>query len=167
MVNYMPKLVDTATYSPGRGRATADQVEAWRSLVRGHAAAALALERSLAPSGLDGSEYDVLFTLSLGAPEGLRPTELAERGLLTKSGITRLLDRLEERALIERRTCPTDRRGHLVALTPAGRRALRRASPPLLRAIARVVGTLSGAELTALRASAERIREAASPDLRV
>lgn len=169
MINYMPKLVDRATYSgrprgligPGRaGRATDEQIAAWRALARAFAAVVHDQEAALAGTGLDLSEYDVLVTVARSAAPGIRPTDLAERVLLTKSGISRLLDRLEERALLERRACPTDRRGHLVALTPAGQRLLRRAAPGILRGLAAALGPLSAGDLEAFRSASERIREA-------
>jgi DNA-binding MarR family transcriptional regulator len=167
----MSKLVEHATYSQGRAtrsrgrtaRATNDQIAAWQAFVRAFLAATRAHEAALRCSELDASDYDVLLTLAEGPPEGLRPTELAQRVLLTKSGITRLVDRLAERGLIERRACPSDRRGQLVALTPKGRRAQRRAAPGLLRSIASSVGALSAADLAAFRHAAERITEATTP----
>ena len=169
MINYMPKLVDRATYSQApngpsrrRGRATGEQVSAWLALARAYAGAVRAQEDALRGTSLDLSEYDVLVTLAQAPPEGIRPTELAERVLLTKSGMTRLVDRLESRRLIERRSCPTDRRGQLVGLTSDGRRLLRRAAPALLRALASSL-PLGDDELTALRRAATRITEATIP----
>lgn len=107
--------------------------------------------------GLDPSDYDVLVTLAEGPTEGLRPTELAERVLLTKSGLTRLVDRLEQRQLVERRLCAADRRGQLIALTAQGRGALRRAAPGLLRGLRAAMQPLSAADLEALRRAGERI----------
>lgn len=163
MINYMPKLVERATYSKGRtARANSDQIAAWQALVRAFSATARLTEASLVGSKLDTSDYDVLLTLAEGPTEGLRPTELAQRVLLTKSGMTRLVDRLAERGLIERRACPTDRRGQLVGLTARGRHLLRRAAPGLLRALGVALGSLSASELTALKRSSERIVEAAT-----
>lgn len=164
MINYMPKLVERATYSKGRtARASKEQIAAWQALARAFSATARVTEASLAGSQLDPSDYDVLVTLAEGPPEGLRPTELAQRVLLTKSGMTRLVDRLAERGLIERRACPTDRRGQLVALTRKGRYLLGRAAPGVLRALAVALAPLSPADLAALRRASERIVEATSP----
>ena len=101
----------------------------------------------------------MLVTLAEAPPEGLRPSELAGRVLLTRSGVTRLVDRLEERALIARRPCPSDRRGQLIALTPKGRHLLRRAAPGLLRALGSALAGLTGADLAALKRASERILE--------
>jgi DNA-binding MarR family transcriptional regulator len=165
----MPKLVDRATYSgpapPSRrsARLSDDQIAAWRALVRAFLGARRAQDVALAGTGLDLSEYDVLFTLAQGPPDGIRPTDLAERVLLTKSGMTRLLARLEQRGLIERRACPTDGRGQLIALSAKGRRLQRRAAPALLRSLRTALAPLSPADLAALKRASERITEAATP----
>lgn len=163
MINYMPKLVERATYSRARaGRATAEQVAAWQALARAFNATGRTVGASLAGTALDPSDYDVLVTLAEGPADGLRPVELAQRVLLTKSGMTRLVDRLEERGLIERRACPSDRRGQLVALTRKGRYLLARAAPAMLRALGSAMGALSPADLAALQRIAGRIEEAST-----
>ena len=85
------------------------------------------LERRLEPvyarHGLESGLFDVLATLRrAGPPHRLRPTDLAESLMLTSSGATKRLDRLEQAGLIARRPDPSDRRGILIELTPAGRR---------------------------------------------
>jgi DNA-binding MarR family transcriptional regulator len=120
------------------------------------------MEAALAPTGVSHSEYDVLVNIAGGPREGLRPTELAERVLITKSGLTRLLDRLVERGYIERRVCASDRRGQLIVLTAEGRHAYRRATPNIVRAIGTILGgRLGDREVEALRVSCERIASAA------
>lgn len=170
MLNWLTKLVDRSTYSQGRtalprdrrSRASPEQISAWRAFARAFLAVTRLTEVSLRGTQLDPSDYDVLVTLAQAPAEGVRPSELAERVLLTKSGITRLVDRLVERGLIERHVCPSDRRGQLVALTPRGRHLLRRAAPGLLRALGKALGSLSDTELTALKRSSERILGAAA-----
>jgi DNA-binding MarR family transcriptional regulator len=87
------------------------------------------LERRLEPvfarHGLEGGLYDVLAALRrAGAPYRLRPSELAESMMLTASGMTKRLDRLEQAALVARHPDPADRRGVLIELTPAGRQVI-------------------------------------------
>lgn len=135
---------------------------AWRAFLRAGTAAAIALEAALADTGVSHSEYDVLVNVATGPKDGLRPTDLAERVLITKSGLTRLLDRLVERGYIERRACATDRRGQLIVLTADGRRAFRRAAPNIVRAIGTFFGDgFSERDVSALRAACERIATAA------
>jgi len=158
------KSPGTTTARPGEHwrRASAPELGAWRAFLRAGAASTLALEAALAETGVSNSEYDVLVNLASAPRDGLRPTDLAERVLITKSGLTRLLDRLVERGYIDRRPCPSDRRGHLVVLTAAGRRAFRRAAPSVVRAIGAIFGEhFSERDVAALRAACERIATAA------
>src|SRR5207244_11552123 len=128
----------------------------WRAFVRAGAASTLALEAALAETGVSNSEYDVLVNLASAPRDGLRPTDLAERVLITKSGLTRLLDRLVERGYIDRRPCPSDRRGQLIVLTQDGRRAFRRAAPNVVRAIGTLLGDgFTERDITALRVACE------------
>lgn len=159
-----------STYSTGQAarraerprRASEPELGAWRAFLRAGTASALALEAALADTGVSHSEYDVLVNIAGGPKDGLRPTELADRVLITKSGLTRLLDRLVERGYIERRACASDRRGQLIVLTADGRRAFRRATPNVVRAIGELFGDhFTEREVTDLRVACERIASAA------
>ncbi len=84
------------------------------------------LEQRLEPvyreHGLEAGWYDVLATLRrAGPPYRLRPTDFSGALMLTSSGTTKRLDRLEQAGLITRSPDPDDRRGTLITLTPAGR----------------------------------------------
>jgi DNA-binding MarR family transcriptional regulator len=112
------------------------RLAAWRSLLEAHAALTELLERELvAERGLPLSRYEVLLRL-VEAPGGrLRMQELASSVLLSKSGLSRLVDRMEAAGLVRRERCPSDRRGAFAVLTDQGRSALRRAAPVHLRGI--------------------------------
>ena len=143
-------------------RASEGELAAWRAFLRAGTTSTLALEAALADTGVSHSEYDVLVNVATGPKEGLRPTDLAERVLITKSGLTRLLDRLVERGYIERRACASDRRGQLIVLTSDGRRAFRRAAPNVVRAIGTMFGEhFTERDVAALRVACERIATAA------
>ncbi|KIQ06028.1 MULTISPECIES: MarR family transcriptional regulator [Pseudomonas] len=74
-----------------------------------------------AAHGLQAGEFDLLATLRRsGEPYALMPTALYESAMISSGGMTSRIDRLEKAGLIERRRHPSDRRGILVALTPAG-----------------------------------------------
>lgn len=74
-----------------------------------------------AEHGLQAGEFDLLATLRRsGEPYALMPTALYESAMISSGGMTSRIDRLEKAGLIERRKHPSDRRGVLVALTPAG-----------------------------------------------
>ena len=85
----------------------------------------LRLEPVFARHGLEAGLYDVLATLRrAGAPYLVRPSELAASLMLTASGMTKRLDRLEQAGLVARHPDPADRRGVLIELTPAGRQVI-------------------------------------------
>jgi DNA-binding MarR family transcriptional regulator len=79
------------------------------------------IEAKLDRAGLPSLEwYDVLYTLKEAPEQRLRLSELAEKVLLTRSNLTRLVDRLETAGLLQRQSCPSDRRGTFAVLTEAG-----------------------------------------------
>jgi DNA-binding MarR family transcriptional regulator len=105
-------------------------LQAWRALLRAQASLADQLERELlAAVGLPLAWYEVLLVLDR-APEGaLRLQHLLATVLMTKSGVSRLIDRMEEAGLVRRAGCPSDRRGAFAVITDAGREKLRLAAP--------------------------------------
>jgi DNA-binding MarR family transcriptional regulator len=112
-----------------RERLSPGQLAGWTALLRAHSAVTRELERQLADEhGLTLSDYDVLVQLAQAQAGQLRPAELARAVLLTRSGVTRLVQGLEREGLVERVACPDDLRGSLVRLTARGRDVLRRAS---------------------------------------
>jgi len=74
----------------------------------------------LAEHDLTPAEFEVLLRLGRNQGGSLRMSDLAAQTQLTTSGITRVVDRLERDGLVERRACPTDRRGSFAQLSPAG-----------------------------------------------
>jgi DNA-binding MarR family transcriptional regulator len=118
--------------STTRGTPWLDDVEmhAWRSLLRAHARLLARLDAELqASQGMSVTDYGVLVQLSEEEDGRIRMSELADRLLLSPSGLTRRLDGLVAAGLVERHRCPTDRRGAFAALTPAGRARLEAAAP--------------------------------------
>ncbi len=126
----------------------------WLDFLRAHAQISHRLEEDLqARVGFPLTWYDVLFHLSEAPKSKLRLQDLAEKLLFSRSGLTRLIDRIEQAGLVAREPDPHDRRGISAVLTAAGRRALRRAAPTHAQGIARYfLGPLSGADRKALRA---------------
>ena len=113
------------------------RLAAWSTFLRAHARVMRELERELqAEQDLALTDYDVLVQLASADERRLRMSELADRLLLSRSGATRLVDRLEADGLVARETCESDRRGQWAALTDAGVARLRRASPTHLRGVA-------------------------------
>ena len=135
---------------------------AWRAFLEAHAAVTEVLARELEDErDLPLPWYDVLVQLQ-EAPRGeLRMAELARSVLLSKSGLTRLIDRMERAGLVERRTCVDDGRGLLAVMTPAGRDTLRKAAPVHLRGIdEHFASYLTDTEAKALRTGLNKVLRA-------
>ncbi len=137
----------------------------WRTFLRAHAVLVRRLEGELvAEHDLALPSYDVLVQLSEAPHRSLRMTELADRVLLSRSGLTRLVDRLVRDGLVERQACPQDARGTLAVLTDAGLTRLRDAWPTHLRGVAAAVGRLTPAEVDAFTALLGKLVPEAVPD---
>jgi DNA-binding MarR family transcriptional regulator len=137
----------------------------WRTFLRAHATVVRRLEADLvAEQSLPLASYDVLVQLVEAPHRRLRMTELAERVLLSRSGLTRLVDRLERQGLVAREACASDARGLFAVLTDAGYERLRGAAPTHLRGVRDyAVGRLSPRELREL---GQALRRLADPDPR-
>jgi DNA-binding MarR family transcriptional regulator len=112
------------------------QMLAWRRFLLAHARVTRQLESDLVEERrLPLASYDVLVQLVEAPEHRLRMSELAERVLLSRSGLTRLVDRLEREGLVRREACDSDARGLFTVLTDDGLRRLRGATPVHLRGI--------------------------------
>jgi DNA-binding MarR family transcriptional regulator len=112
------------------------ELAAWRGLLRVHAALVKALDAELvAEHDLPLSSYEVLMALQASPGRRCRMAELADRVLLSRSGMTRLVDRLEREGLLERDSCTSDGRGCFAVLTQAGDELLARARPTHLHGV--------------------------------
>jgi DNA-binding MarR family transcriptional regulator len=105
------------------------EIAAWVGLLRAHASATRRFNAELvAAHGLTLNSYEVLLHLARANGRRLRRVDLAERVLLTPSGITRLLDGLERAGYVERASCASDARVTYAQLTDAGEAKLREAA---------------------------------------
>jgi DNA-binding MarR family transcriptional regulator len=112
------------------------RLRAWVAFLRAHAAVTRRLEAELhAARSLSLADYDALVQLAVADDRRLRMSELADRVVLSRSGVSRMVDRLEASGLVVRRACPTDARGSWAELTPAGLDRLREAAPVHLRGV--------------------------------
>lgn len=110
--------------------ASDDRVEAWRAFITAHAEIISAIERRLEREGyLPLTSYDVLVALSETPGHRLRMRDLARYVILSRSALTRLVDRLERQGLLARERSGEDRRGAYAVLTAAGQRELERTWP--------------------------------------
>jgi DNA-binding MarR family transcriptional regulator len=138
---------------------------AWRTFLNAHAAAIDRVEEALAGAGLPPlSWYDVLWPLHRAPGRKLRMGELSAQVVtISRSGLTRLVDRLEAAGLVRREPSPGDRRGTVVAITRAGSALLRRMWPVYAAEIQRVfVGVLDEQEAARLRDTLARVHKAAA-----
>ncbi len=135
------------------------RLASWRTFLFAHAQVRRALERELqSEQGLSLAEYEVLLMLAYAPERHLRMGELAERLSLSRSGATRLVDRLEADAMVARVNCETDRRGQWAQLSDAGYDRLRTASPTHLRGVGEhFLDRIPAAELDGLRHTLERV----------
>lgn len=105
-------------------------LDAWRKYYGSFWRVFAAIESDLAAADLPSlSWYDALYELYLAPGRRLRMSELAQSALLTRSGLTRLVDKLEKARLIERKACPTDGRVQHAELTEKGIEMLRKIWP--------------------------------------
>jgi DNA-binding MarR family transcriptional regulator len=115
------------------------RLAAWRSFLHAHARLTRRLDEELqAAHRLSLAEYDALLQLVNAPDRRLRMSVLADRVLLSRSGITRLVDRLVAAGMVERSACATDARGAEAALTPQGLNRLREASATHLDGVRRL-----------------------------
>ena len=137
---------------------------AWRAVFVAQHLVAERIEESLAEAGLPPlSWYDVLLTVANAPGQRLRMFEVAEGIVMSRSGLTRLVDRIEKGGYLRREMCPSDRRGTHLALTDDGESLLQRALPVYSAAVQqhfmRHLGDAGGVE-SALQPVVEALRSA-------
>ena len=116
-----------------------EELAAWRGLLRAHAEAVRELDAELASEhDMPLSSYEVLLFLNDSEDGRIRMSELADSALLSRSGMTRLVDRLERQGLLRRERCESDARGWFAEITPEGRRAFAAARKTHLDGVRRV-----------------------------
>lgn len=131
----------------------------WPLMLEAHSTLIEAVERELeAVGGVPLGWYDVLAQLALAPEHRLKMNELADSVLLSKSGVTRLVDRMERAELIERATCPTDRRVVYAQLTERGKELFDTASPVIQATIERrFTSLLTDVEARAMRNALDKV----------
>ena len=118
---------------------SAEELTAWRGLLRAHASLTRTLDAELLEEhGLPLTSYEVLLFLA-DAPDGrMRMSDLADSVLLSRSGLTRLVDRLGRDGLLERVRCDEDARGWFAVITDRGRSLFERAHETHLSGVRRL-----------------------------
>jgi DNA-binding MarR family transcriptional regulator len=117
-------------------RVSEDELSAWRYFIKSHAKIIESIEQDLAEQKrVPLTTYDVLIALFESPERKLRLGDLNKKVILSKSGLTRMLDRLEKEGLLQREKSAEDRRGAYAILTEAGESELRRAWPVYAKGI--------------------------------
>lgn len=148
------------------------RLAAWRAFLMAHALISRRLDEDLRTAhGLSLAEYSALLQLAQAPAGRLRMNQVANGVFLSRSGVTRLIDRLESDGLVTRGGCPSDKRGAEATLTEGGLARLRAASRIHLRGIATYfLGSIESADLDsierALGAVSERVqRDGRAPEV--
>lgn len=139
---------------------------AWRGLLRAHACLAKRLDAALDQAhGLPLSSYEVLNHLEDANGGRMRMCDLAEQAQLSRSGLTRLVDRLEREQLLERCSCDHDARGSFACLTAGGRERLEEARVTHMAVVReQFFSRFSEAELSVLADLCQRIAPCGGAD---
>ena len=141
-------------------------IDAWRSFLVAHARITRRLDDELqAAHALSLAEYDALLQIATAPGRRVRMNVLAQRVILSRSGITRLVDRLEGQGFVERSACATDARGQEAVLTAAGYDRLRTAASTHLDGVRRYfLDRLDASDLAALETSLGRVAGPLGPE---
>lgn len=124
---------------------------AWRSFITGSRRLYEQLDAELKAHGLNHDDYGVLVALSESPDDRMRMSELADLSVESRSRLSHHIGRLEARGLVERQSCPEDRRGSFAVLTPEGRATIERIAPVHVEGVRRhLLDHLSPAELAVL-----------------
>ena len=148
----------TSTVGSSPSRLSQEELAAWAGLLRTHARLVGRLDAELrAEHGFGISSYEVLVRLAQ-SPNGMRLLDLSKSALITQSGMSRLVDRLETEGLVRRASAPDDGRGCLAVITEAGRRRLREANRSHLAGVRRLfLDRLDPGEMASLGRLWERL----------
>ncbi len=154
----------TVTAEPGTPRSTGGpHGDAWGALTRTHAAIVGRLQEALASSDLPPLPwYEVLATVADAPEQRLKMGELAESLVITRGGLTKLVDRLIKASLMERTFCETDRRVSYATLLPAGEEMLEEMRPVVVAELkSSFAANLTAAQAKDLREALDRVRSSA------
>jgi DNA-binding MarR family transcriptional regulator len=137
-----------------------DMLDTWKGFLFAHARVIRGLEGDmLEQHSLTLTWFDVMSRLRQAPQHRLRMHELEEASVFTRSGMTRLVDRIEAAGFVRRERTPKDRRGVYVAITPAGVDKIDEVWPDHVASIKRHFGRfMDPTEATALRQATQKIR---------
>ena len=116
---------------------TDEQQQVWRTYLLGSALLSERIEADLRPFGIDRAEYEILVVLSESQDRRMRMAELASAVYQSRSRLTHTISRMEKSNLVQRQSCPTDRRGVWAELTAEGIDLIRAAAPTHVETVRR------------------------------
>ena len=165
MMAGMSQQATATTRAPGNGAAPprTPHGEAWGALARTHAAVTQRLQEALAQGDYPPLPwYEVLATVAEAPDQRMRMGDLAEILVITRGGLTKLVDRLVKAGLLERTFCETDRRVSYATLLPAGRDLLAEMRPVIVGELEIAFSAnLSERQADQLRGMLDRVRSTA------
>jgi len=152
-----------ASQAGGSAAAQNPHGDAWGALTRTHAAIVQRLQEMLSAADFPPLPwYEVLAAVSEAPEERMKMGDLAEALVITRGGLTKLVDRLVKAGLLERTFCETDRRVSYATLTPAGRDLLAEMRPAVIAELEIAFSAnLSVAQANALRKTLDSVRTSA------
>jgi DNA-binding MarR family transcriptional regulator len=153
----------TATAESGAPRKTGPHGDAWGALTRTHAAIVGRLQEALAASDFPPLPwYELLATVADAPEQRMKMGDLAESLVITRGGLTKLIDRLIKAGLMERTFCETDRRVSYATLLPAGEEMLSEMRPVVIAELKiAFAANLSDHQADELRGMLEQVRSSA------
>ena len=130
---------------------TEKQQQVWRTYLLGSTLLQERIDADLRPFGIDRAEYEILVALSEHEDRRMRMAELADAVYQSRSRLTHTVSRMEKAELVQRQSCPTDRRGVWAELTEKGMELIRSAAPAHVETVRRnFVEVMSEEEYAAL-----------------
>src|SRR5216683_6370411 len=146
------------------GARSSNVAKVWEGLARAHTSVAAAIERDMVPeAGMPLVWYEVLLNLSRAPGGMMRYQDLAKVAAITNSGASRRLEQMNKAGLIERRSCPTDRRGVFAHVTVKGEAAFKKAHTVFLNSLERNFGdAIDPGDANAINAALSRLNRPAS-----
>ena len=156
----------SASRNNGSHRLTPLEVSAWRGFLRTHTRLLRQLDLELTQEqGLHSSSYEVLLRLAEAPGGTMRMKDLADSLLLSRSGLSRIVDELERKGYVARQPCASDARGTEAVITRSGRTAFRKAQRSHLRSVrTEFLDKLSEDQLRQLAEVWAAVGLAAAPD---
>ena len=159
----MPEQATATPTAPAAAPVRTPHGEAWGALARTHAAISQRLQDALAAADFPPLPwYEMLATVADAPEQRMKMGELAEALVITRGGLTKLLDRLIKAGLMERTFCETDRRVSYATLLPAGSDLLEEMRPVVVAELkSSFAANLTPAQAKDLRETLDRVRSSA------